>query len=402
MRRAVCRGCGWSQSGHLITSLAPWAVLGLHAQLRLAGQHLVARHLQPCVADDPMGAFAHHLHGLADQLEWHRVAVALDADQPVLGHHTLAHHGVAEAGLAGRGRQMSRLLLESVDGPLVRGAMDAHVGHLGLPGAQLLIEVVQVAEGTPRHEVALDILHARLDLALGLGAIGLAQPDPEAPMLSKGLEGGVEAAALAIVVHHGAHAVEQQALAAAAEVGEGMLVRGQQVVQPLVQEAFGIAASAIAQRHDEDVHPHDLLPEVHLDLSPVNLGLLAWLGLKAALGECRCRSLGSQGPNCDLDHLIAAVEVPLQPQLLVEDARREVDLRGALAEPGHVLIELGRTRRAAVRPPVLAVQGRANRLAVQPHLSCDGRDGLAPSLGFAYCLPLCLPNHVALRVPGAP
>lgn len=58
--------------------------------------------------------------------------------------------------------------------------------------------------------------------------------------------------------------------------------------------------------------------------------------------------------------------------------------------------------RGKVRSPVFAVQGGADRLAIQPHLPCDGRDRLAPGLGLAYRLPLRLPNHIALRVQAAP
>ena len=47
--------------------------------------------------------------------------------------------------------------------------MSAQIGDLGLPGGELGVEVLQIAELPAWHEVALDVLHAGLDLALGLG-----------------------------------------------------------------------------------------------------------------------------------------------------------------------------------------------------------------------------------------
>lgn len=58
---------------------------------------------------------------------------------------------------------------------LVRGAVDPHIGDLTLPLAELLEQVLLVDERPAREEIPLEVLHARFDLALGLGAIRPAQ-----------------------------------------------------------------------------------------------------------------------------------------------------------------------------------------------------------------------------------
>lgn len=170
--------------------------------------------------------------------------------------------------------------------------MDASIGDLGLPGGQLHVEVVNIVEGPARREVALDVLHARLDLALGLGAIRLAQTRCKSPVVREGIEGRVElrpAIPRAIdgaADDHRPHAIVEQRLAAAAEVGEGVLVRGPQVRHAFMQEAFGVPASAEAERHHEDVDLGRNVGEANRDLAPVDLRLLARAGLEAALRQC--------------------------------------------------------------------------------------------------------------------
>ncbi|MFO1405276.1 MAG: hypothetical protein U1E96_11960 [Azonexus sp.] len=56
---------------------------------------------------------------------------------------------------------------------LVAGGRRIQVaGNLDLPERQLPIEVVEVGEAAAGDEVAFDVFHAGLDLALGLGSVG--------------------------------------------------------------------------------------------------------------------------------------------------------------------------------------------------------------------------------------
>lgn len=139
---------------------------------------------------------------------------------------------------------------------------------------KLLIEVVQIAEHAARHEVALHVLHSRLDLALGLRPIGAAQPRFEPPMLGEGVEGGVPHRVTVLGAEHdGAHAVVQQLGAAPAEVRERVLVSSQERGEPLMLEAFHVGAPRVAERHHEDVNPGDFPAQPHRHLAPVDLHL---------------------------------------------------------------------------------------------------------------------------------
>ncbi len=56
----------------------------------------------------------------------------------------------------------------------VRGGVDAGIGDLVEPLAELAVEVVAVAEAAAEEEVLPDVAERPLHLALGLGPVGLA------------------------------------------------------------------------------------------------------------------------------------------------------------------------------------------------------------------------------------
>jgi transposase len=205
----------------------------------------------------------------------------------------------------------------------------------------LLVEVLQVTEAAARHEVALDVLHPGLDLALGLRPVRLAQPRREAPVArakaSKvGFSRGLPSA---VPVHHGAHAVVQD-LAAATEVGEGSL-RGPPAGRQMrsSQESLRVAAPAVAQGHDEHVHSAVRTRPAAPDLAPVDLGLLARSGLEAALRQRGHRGGQTQRRHRATHDHVAAGKPALRTQLLPQDARRVVDLGRALCHPLAVLVQ---------------------------------------------------------------
>ena len=71
---------------------------------------------------------------------------------------------------------------------------------------------------TPRHEVALHVLHLGLDLALGLCSVVLAQPWCEAPVTGEAVKRSVQARfALRGSQHNGTHTIVKQKLATPAE-----------------------------------------------------------------------------------------------------------------------------------------------------------------------------------------
>jgi len=96
---------------------------------------------RPAVQDPRPAVAAVDLDGLADQQEGDRVAVGLDADEPVVGDDARRRRLQAKARLARGGEQHRLLLGEAVDRPLVRGAVDAHIGDGGHPLGKLLVQV---------------------------------------------------------------------------------------------------------------------------------------------------------------------------------------------------------------------------------------------------------------------
>ena len=285
----------------------------------------------------------------------------------------------------------------------MRGAVHAHVSDLGLPCRQLRVEVLEIGEAAPGNEVALDVLHPRLDLALGLGSVRAAQPHRKAPVVGERRERVVQARAASVLDqtgHHGSHPVVQQRLAGAAEVLERALVRRQQARHAFVQIALGVAASAVPERHHEHMDLGAHATQRDGDLAPIDLGLLARGRLEAHLrhrGHCR---RGPQRAHRHLHQLVAAGEATLRTQLLEQDPSRVADLRRPSLQPLAVRIEHRRpTDRPLVRRPVLALQAASHRLAIQLQLARDRRHPLAGGMPLANLLPLLLTDHVQFRVP---
>src|SRR5437867_11231131 len=87
-----------------------------------------------------------HLDRLADQREGDRVAIGLEAHEVILGDAPGLAGLQAEPGLAAGGDQVAALAGEAVRRPLMRGAVNADIGDLDLPLAELLAEILLVDE----------------------------------------------------------------------------------------------------------------------------------------------------------------------------------------------------------------------------------------------------------------
>ena len=105
----------------------------------------------------------------------HAVEVAADRDHAVAGDAALeAQHGLERPG---RERLQARPLLGEVLGDdAVRGGVGADVGDLVEPLAELLVEIVEVAEAAAEEEVLADVAERPLYLAL-IRHDGLRRPD---------------------------------------------------------------------------------------------------------------------------------------------------------------------------------------------------------------------------------
>ena len=228
----------------------------------------------------------HHLHGLSHEAKGHGVAVGLEAHQAVLGHVTQG------AVLQDVGRpltmiQQQSLLLEKHLGGLPVGrSVEALVGNGQDPVHQALVEMIQRVEGLASQE-ALDVLHARFDLALGLGPVGSAQPRPEAPVGAEVPEDGVPLDPAAFEVagkHDRPGVVVEQLVGDAPEVLEGLLVTADQGRQPLVQRGPGKEPAAVAQGHHEEPDVDAARGNRRPAVTPVDLALPAGLRLEAHRG----------------------------------------------------------------------------------------------------------------------
>src|SRR5207247_109954 len=139
------------------------------------------------------------------------------------------------------------LLREAFDGALVGRAMDPHVGDGDAPLGQLLVQIDVVHEGAAGQEIALEVLHPRLDLAFGLGAVRRADARLEAPVLGEGLEGGVPDDAVARGAEtHRARPVVEMLAGVAPEILEGPLVRTEKLRQPPVRADLVVTPPADA------------------------------------------------------------------------------------------------------------------------------------------------------------
>jgi len=228
----------------------------------------------------------HHLHGLPHEAEGHGVAVGLEAHQAVLGH---VPQGAVlqDVGRSVPVIQQQPLLLEEHLGGFPMGrSVDALIGNGHNPVHQALIEMIQRVEGLAPQE-ALDVLHARFDLALGLGPVGPAQPRPKAPVGTEVPEDGVPLDPAALEVageHHRLGVVVEVLMGDAPEVLEGRLVTADEGRQLLVQGGPGKKPAAVAQGHHEEPNVDAASGDRRPALTPVDLALPAGFRLEANRG----------------------------------------------------------------------------------------------------------------------
>jgi hypothetical protein len=159
-----------------------------------AGEQGVLGHHALAMEDQELAALPLHGDRLANEREGHRVAIALEADEVVLGDQARLPSLQGKAAVTAGGDEARRLALEAVAGALVGSAVDADIGDLGLPLRQLLGQIALVDEGAAGQEIAFEVPDARLHLPLRPGPVRSAEPGLEAPIVGEGLERHVPAA----------------------------------------------------------------------------------------------------------------------------------------------------------------------------------------------------------------
>src|SRR5437867_9067774 len=249
----------------------------------VAGQRFVLGDEAPAMSDVQPTPAPGDLDGLADEGEGDRVAIRLEAHEVILGDAPRLARFQAEAGLTSSGDQMAPLVDKAVGGALVGGAVNPHVGDLGLPLAELLAQILLVEGRSAGEEIPLEVLHARFDLALGLRPVGPTEVGLEAPIVGELLEGRIpDDPPLAGGVADRPRPIVQMLARVPAEILEGPFMGVEELAERLRQARLVKAAPRVAERQDEHVQEDRLGREVDPCLAPVDLALLPRRGLRAA------------------------------------------------------------------------------------------------------------------------
>src|SRR4051794_27072994 len=302
------------------------------------------------------------------------------------------------------GLQVSPLHQEPFGRKLAGGGMNALVGHLAQPTSHRDVGAFAVdrepllgqAAGQGNIEAAAQIADEALHLALGLGPVRLTQPGRKAAMAGKIEKAGMEAvlpAPVAVALgNNRAHIVVEDLTRNPAKSQKGVLVGGNQRLDPLVADKLNISRPTPTERRHEHRKPIGTAP----DHRPVRLHLFARRGLEA---DDRRRSRHRlEGGDKHLQHRVAAGITPLA-QLTQEDAGRDPVRRCRSQASGNIAlerVELGyplRPRLVAHR--LLVTKIAPHRVARHPKLAGD----------LAYALPMPMQNpdlqcHLCSHHPG--
>src|SRR2546428_1519566 len=350
-------------------------VLREKVELMPAGELGVLGYPGAAVEDHELAGTAQHLDRLADEGERDRIAIGVDIDQVVLGHDAGQARLEPEARLAGRRDQVRLLLREALARPLMGRAMDPHVGDGDAPLGQLLVQIDVVHEGAAGQEIALEVLHPRLDLAFGLGAVRLADARLEAPVLGEGLEGGVpDNAAFRGAETHRARPVVEMLAGVAAEILECPLVSIEKLRQRLVRADVVVTPPTEAQREHEHVTDVPLMAKRYGGRAPIDLALLARGRLEAPERQLTAPLGRPEWTDEELDRLVTP-GVAVLTEFLKQNLGGVPDLWGAFPQVCCVRRQPRTcTRRTLVRPPRWLPHAPPDGLTIQSELTGQFRD----------------------------
>jgi hypothetical protein len=146
----------------------------------------VPRDLRAGVANHDVPVLDNHFDSPADVLVRHGVSIGIDIDQAIRGDLARARQRCGRDEL--ERQQCRRFRRKAVDRPLVRGAVDPHVGDLSHPLLEVGLQSLERSEAHARERVALDVLHATLDLPLRPRAEGSARFRHRAVQAAEGQE----------------------------------------------------------------------------------------------------------------------------------------------------------------------------------------------------------------------
>ena len=123
----------------------------------------------------------------------------------------------------------------------MRGRMYPSVGNVIWPGDKPVLHLLETIEGLSLQEGIPDIAHSPLDLALGLGMIGLADPWRISIASGEVQQRGVEDDFFPVMFQcDDLGVVIEDLFGDATEEGEGMLMAGKKGRRCLICDHFGI------------------------------------------------------------------------------------------------------------------------------------------------------------------
>ncbi len=280
------------------------------------------------VEDAHHASVAAHPDFAADVFGGHFVAGALEADVSVALHFA---RGFLEAGEDRRGQGAQGWFFDFGEmgaDLLARGAVDAPVGDVFFPMAQVGVERGERIEPAAFHGVLLQIVHVAFHLALVLRGAREGGHGRGLIVPAEGRELRVELRIVEVGLEHaGLQVVEHEQFGHAAEVPEGVFNGAHEAFGVLARHGFGVALARMAQHHPEHVDFAPLAADAHPEGCVVDLRLLAGEDFHA---PDALRVLRLELAHEALDRFVGVGEAVLPDQILPDALGMEAFLQFGL------------------------------------------------------------------------
>ena len=326
-----------------------------------------------------------HLHCHSHPFPVDTVSGAFPTHKAVPGHLPVLPEVRRQGNATRKFPQVRPLLVQHLPRYPVGRAMHSGVGHHVAPlqGLPVQVGVIGVAQAGPH--VAPDVLHPALDLALGLGPVGLTQPGLKADTQGEVQHPPVPHRSFILVPAQGDHlgVVVQAAPGDAAQVLESIRVALDEGGGVRPTDQLHVAGPGPAQGHHE--HPDAALFAILADVGqapPVHLGLFTGRLLETHGGLGLPGS--PPGRHVVLQDRVAAVIAP-GPQLPVQHHAVLQPIVEATVDVTGVWVQLGCSARPGLGPDGLRrFQIPAHRVPGDAQFPGDPPDGATRSFHLVY------------------
>lgn len=139
---------------------------------------------------------------------------------------------------------------------LLRRAVNARVGHRGLPALQVPILRFETLERMPLQAILLHVVDASLDLPLVTRHARLRRQDRHPVMLAEGPDFRIDLRFKPVALgDRGPQIVDDQRQGNAPEVPKGILQATHEVFRRLVQDRFAVGLPRMTEDHPQHVRP---------------------------------------------------------------------------------------------------------------------------------------------------